>query len=135
MTRPRKFKKLFREAFNQKNLKRLFELKNAFYWAVMAVGAYFTLNHTLEGAALIIAGLVGLIMSIITGDVADKLTATIINDGDKTRKAISDEGDKTRAAIYEDGDKTRAAIYEDGDKTREILSEILKVLKNLEQRI
>ena len=114
MTRLRKFKKLFREAFNQKNLKRLFELKNLFYWAVMIVGAFMmALNHILEGAALIIAGLVGLIMSIITGDVADKLTATIINDGDKTRKAIS----------------------EDGDKTREILSEILKVLKNLEQRI
>ena len=66
-------------------------------------------------AAFIISGVVGLVMSWLTGDAVDGI-----------KKAITDDGKETRNIITADGDKTR----KDNEETRAILREILGVLKD-----
>ena len=84
--------------------------------------------------SFIIGGVVGLVMSWLTGDAVDGIKSTITTNGKETRDVITKDGDKTRnvikEAISEDGDKTR----KDNEETRAILREILGVLKDMRQQ-
>ena len=129
---------------------RMFRRTNSVYVGLIGAGVHpMIIGDYSFAAAFIISGVVGLVMSWLTGDAVDGIKSTITTNGKETRDVITKDGDKTRnvikEAISEDGDKTRnvikEAISEDGDKTRKdneetraILREIVDVLKDMRQQ-
>ncbi len=103
---------------------KLFERRNTFYWMMVASGhVIIPLPDGFPvGVAFITAGVVGLVMSFITGEVAEKLYSTIREEGQKTREAIQ--------GIREDNQKTREEIRD----IKNVLTDILAVLRDIRNK-
>ena len=108
------------EETKRKLRERLIKLVNMVFGTIVSCGLVlvFVTQHLEEGIAFIIAGCVGLVMGFLTTDVAKSIKTVIRQDGELTRKVI-----------LQDGELTRKVIRHEGKQTRDILSEILRVLK------
>ena len=78
----------------------------------LARSAFGSPSLVSEGAAFIMVGCVGLIMSFTTMDIAGSLKDVAREEGNMTRDIIREEGNMTRDIIREEGNMTRDIIRE-----------------------
>ena len=108
--------------------------------SLIAAGAYFIAQSGLEklhliseGAAFIMVGIVGLIMSTTTTDIGQSIMLAIREEGETTRasnrKLVRHMGKVIVKAIREEGKQTRASI-EDIGKQIGVVSNDIKAVSN-----